>query len=429
MPRTSLSTPPPPQPTTFDADVRSAVQAVRKAISGALEATSLDPSVPQAASRALGIDKSLAWKLCRIVTESDPALVASRLPGDNGVRIFARALKKAGAPGEVIDSLKDAVARFRDTQARHAYDRDTFAAMLTGSSSSRSREEAHRRQSFLGNSATWGIRAALQLSAQAIAPSATPGKLDLARAGGFIGFQRLRNDLPWAVANIAIHDDEGRFKTSDSFGPIDPAGITPGGVPLMPEFCSPWLPEMTLSRTPNGRTRLMVGEAPLGRAGLMDVVTGWVRRGVFSAVRTPEDQTGSHNTSLNTPAELLIHDLLVHRDLAFAMTPRAHIFNQLPSGPVYPADGMEAGAMRISLSLESPGGRDAPPDLTTPEFLAYPRLAARMAAALGRPLDEFVGFRLRVPFPPVPAMSVLRHDLAASERPTGIAGQSEAAAT
>lgn len=410
-PNPVLKTPGSPHsiPGSFDSDVRSAVQTLRRAISECLSATGTDASVPLQVSRDLAIDKSLAWKVCRIVTESDPALVSSRLPGKPGVKILGKALRRAGVDEAAVERLESAIAQFRDVQERHAGDREMFAAMLTGSAASRSSEEANRRQSFLGNSATWGVRAQVQVSVQCIAPSKTPGMVDQASAAGFIGFQRLRNEIPWSMANITLHDDQGRPLPATQFGPLDPSGLTADGVPLLPGFCSKPLPQMELTRSIGGRVRLQLGGGAVGRSGAMNIFTGGVMKGVLSKHRTPEDRYGSHNSLLSTPVELLIHDLFVHRSLGFAMNPKSVIYNQLPSGPIYPVDGLDAGVMRIGVEVEELG---SPPDLTTPEFGGYPRLVEMMAKALGCAVDDLVGYRVRLKFPPIPALSALRHELA-----------------
>lgn len=402
-------TPDRPNPSDFGTEIRAAVHVVRQAFSESLAAIGLDAAVPLHVARSLGIDKSLSWKVCRIVTEPDPALVAARLPGKSGIRIVERALRRAGAPDDTVGAIGGAVNQFRAVETRHAGDRETLAAMLAGSSASHRREEAERKRSFLGNSATWGVRARLQISSQYLAPSHTPGKTDTASVSGFIGFQRLRNDLPWSIANVSLNDDRGRPQPADQFSPIDPDGMTPDGVPLLPEYCTAPLPAMKLARLRHGAVRLLVGEAPVGKAGEFDVLAGWTMRGVLPMYRSAQDAVGSHTTALSTPVELLIHDLFIHRSLTFAMNPRPFIYSQLPSGPLFPGDGHDAGLMRLACGVEQLG---SPPDVTTPQFAPYSRLVKRAMEQLGGSMDDYVGYRLRLRYPPIPATSVLRHELA-----------------
>jgi hypothetical protein len=395
----------------FAIEIRAAVQSVRRAIAESLTAVGLDPAVPLQVARALGIDKNLSWKMCRIVTDPDPALVATRLPGRSGVKIISRALKKAGASDETVRAIEAAADSLRAVGAKHAGDRDTLTAMLIGSSSSDSTEEANRRLSFLGNSATWGVKAKLHLSTSFLAPSRTPGRLDAAAIGGLIGFQRLRNDLPWPLATGTMYDDQGRARPVKGFTPIDPEGMATHGGPIIADFCSKPLPPTRTARQADGSFQLLLSDGPVGKESASDLVTGWAYIGVLGKYQSESDKYGAHNATLGTPAETLIHDLFVHRSLTFAMQPRALFYNLLPGGPHYPADGLEAGLMRVSSTLETLG---SPADLTTPEFSRYPQLVGLVGQRLEWSMDEFVGFRLRLMYPPIPAISVIRHDLAAS---------------
>jgi hypothetical protein len=369
----------------------------------------LDAAVPLQVARSLGIDKSLSWKVCRIVTEPDPAQVAARLPGRQGLKIVGKALRRAGASGEAVAAIEVAADRFRAVAARHAGDRDTLAAMLAGSGASETSGEAQRKQSFIGNSATWGVKAKLQLSSQYLAPSATDRMTDAGTVSGFVGFQRLRNDLPWSVANVGLRDDQGNQLSTERFAPVDPGGMTAGGVPLLSDYCTQPLPAMTMARLRTGAVRLLLGDTPVGKGGAVTILAGWMMRGVLPRYRGSEDESGTHTTALSTPVEVLVHDLFIHRSLQFAMNPQVKIYSQLPSGPLFPADGPDAAAIRIACAVENLG---SPADVTIPEYPAYPSLVDLVTSRLGWKAADFVGFRLRLKYPPIPAMSVLRHDLA-----------------
>jgi hypothetical protein len=393
----------------FGAELRAAVQSVRRSLADSMVAAGLDATIPLQVARALGIDKNLSWKMCRIVTDPDPALVATRLPGRSGVKIIMKALLKAGVPKELVEAVETSAESLRKVEVKHAGDRETLAAMLIGQSSSDSTEESQRRLSFLGNSATWGVKTRLQLSASFLAPSKTEGRIDAAVIGGLIGFQRLRNDLPWPVATGTMYGDDGRPRTVQGFRPIDPEGMAAHGSPFVVDFCSKPLPPMGLFRRADGSFQLLLSDGPVGKESACEVVTGWAYVGALGMYQTDEDKFGAHNTTLGTPAETLIHDLFIHRDMTFAMNPKALFYNLLPGAPQYPAAGLDAGLMRVSCAVEDLGPS---PDLTTPEFARYPQLVGLVAGVMGWSIAEFVGYRVRLKYPPLPAMSVLRHNLA-----------------
>jgi hypothetical protein len=398
----------------FSADVDLAVQRVRQTLFESLRSLGLKATIPLQVAKSLGIDKNLSWKVCRIVTEPEPVLVASRMPGRSGIKILAGALRAAGAPNEAVSDVEEAIERFRSVETRHAGDRETFAAMLTGTSDGREREEQDRRKSFLGNSATWGVKAKVQVNVRFLAPSATDGMNDCAMAAGFLGFQRLRNGLPWPLATLGVIYDGDRRVPLDIRTPVDPKGKTADGLPLLPEFCTAPIPSMRLMTLSEGVCRLMIGERPLGRAGAFDIMAGWVMRGHLPAYRSEQDPMpiGCEATQLHTPVELLINDVFVHRSLMYAMNQHLTIHSQLPGGALFPQDGLEAGILPVSCEVESLG---SPLDLTTQEFPQFPKLARRMAQAMGHSIDDFEGYRLRLKYPPMPALVALKFDL--PERP------------
>jgi hypothetical protein len=239
----------------FQNHLRQTMVRLRRALTDLVMSVGGDPTQPQELSRRFSLDKSLAWKISKVVTEMDPGLAAPLLPRASGLSIFLRSLRKAGAPDETLNRVDRAIADFNRMVELHCGDRDTLDLMLGASTASASRRwEAHRRLSFRGNSATWGVQARVQLSAQFVAPSDVSGLLDIAVLAGLIDFRRLRPEVPWAIAAMGAVTDDWAARSGGAVEAIDPAGLGPEGAPLMPEFCSRPLP--TLRQAPAAaRTR------------------------------------------------------------------------------------------------------------------------------------------------------------------------------
>jgi len=86
------------------------------------------------------------------------------------------------------------------------------------------------------------------------------------------------------------------------------------------------------------------------------------------------------------------------------------LFSELPGGPKYPSDGDDLGQLPFHEAVQDLGV--GPPELITPEIPRYSELAEKAAASLGYPLSDFRGYRLRLNYPPIPSLAILRHTLA-----------------
>lgn len=415
----------------FFEDAQGVIHGVRRALADLLAEVGADASQPQEVSRTYGIDKTLAWKVCRVIREPVPWDAVGHIPRKPSVQILVRALAKHGATDDVIGRLWDAVDEFEKFVGRHSDDRETLEIMIGSSAKGAGagkRLEAFRRTAYQANSAIWGVRTKLHVCMHILAP--TPGTDDLSTAtiSGFHGFNRLRPDVPWNVATISNWDvGELTNETKpDAIIPIDPAVAAEGGggsgggggeggtdaAPILREFCSEPLPSLRNVRLPDGRTRFELNRGSVGNTAAATMLLGWVSRHCVSRFERYPGELGEHGLFLSTPAETVVHDLLVHKSLTFAHTPSMHVFSELPGGPRYLTDGAAAGTIPIHEHIVELG---SPPDLTTTEFPRYRDLATRGTEALGIPLSEFVGFRMRLEYPPIPTLAIIRHALAKKE--------------
>ena len=384
---------------------------MRAALSEALGAIGADPTRSQHISRLLKLDKSLAWKISKIVTDDDPFAAIPRLPGRAGVRILLESLEQAKIPPAALSELRDAMADFDKMVETHAGTRETLQMMLGNqhSESRRERDESHRKLAFQGNSAIWGAQARVQLSSHFIAPSATmPDRLDIAIISGLIDFRRLRHDVPWAVATARLLNDMGELLPLGELTPMDES-VAPGGVPMMREFCSPSLPPLNVVRTHSGRSRFEIGQGPVGNSAAATCMTGWINRACVSPYASPDNRYGENHVTISTPTEVLFHDLFVHESLAFALHPALSVYSLLPGGPTYPADGHDKGLLSVETDILNLGL--GPPDLTTHELPRYRQMVEFAAGRIGYPLNQFYGFRYKLRFPPIPALAVFRYRL------------------
>lgn len=403
--RKAAATPP------FEAHVRDVIQRVRAAFSELLVAIGADSTRPQEVSRQLRLDKSLTWKLCRLIGAENPFAAIPLIPRRAGLNILIDAFAKAEAPPELIQSVRNAITDFERMVEVHSGDRETLEMMLGNLTDhgQQERDESHRKLSFRGNSATWGVQARAQLCTNVIAPGSHREMADLAWLSGLIDFRRLKREATWAMAAARKVTDDGSPLPVGEIRAIDPAFDDSNKAPLLGEFCSTPAPEIRIETGRDGVTRYELVEGPVGNTAAATCIIGLYGRNFVRRTRAKDDTIGEHYARLYTPVEVLIHDLFVHRDLTYALSPQILLYSQLPSGPMYPAAGRERGLLDVSEPVIALGG--CPPDTLTTEIPQYGRMIRSVIDRMGWNLQEFHGFRFRLRYPPIPTLAVWRYQL------------------
>lgn len=393
----------------------AAAQSLRGALAEALGSIQANTLKPLQFSRDLGLDKSLGWKVSRFVMEEDAVVAFRHLPGRSGMKIVVDRLTASGVSEAHIDKISAALAELDKVIEKHAGSRDTFDLMVSSLSPqlSKERNEEFRRLAFQGNSAIWGVQARVQLAIHVVKPSATTGLVDLALAGGLVDLRRLRNDVSWAVARSWRFTDTGATIANDRHRPID-SDSPADGPPVMTAFSTNPLPRMSARRELDRPiVRYELDPGPIGNTGACTCITGWYNAGFETMYRTETDVYGEHAVSLSTPVECLYLELYAHKDLVFAHNPSVHVFSQLPGGPIFPRDGCNAGRLEVPMEIvRLGGGANRPaPSIVNPEYPRHRELVEATVASLGCGLSDFVGFRLRLPYPPIPTVATFRYEL------------------
>ncbi len=410
----------------FADDGKCAVHGMRRALAEVLTSVGADADQPQEISRQFGIDKTLAWRISRVVREEDVWEAVQHIPRRPSIRLFVDAMARHGAPEKPLETVWRALGEFERFVELHSGDRETLEMMVSAGArrSAGKRLESFRKAGFQASSAIWGVQARTQISLHLMAPSALdPEALSMSTVCGLTDFRRLRPDVPWAVASLS-HWETAEPPANGTGGagaphgtaiadrwqpiPMDPA-VPAGAPPLLQEFCSRPLPELDRFKEREGLVRYLLREGPVGNTAAATVVFGWNLPRAASPYEGYPGETGEHGVMLTTPVEAVIHDLFIHRSLAFAFGPTAHVYSQLPGGPQYPASGPRIGLLPVGGEVIDLGA--GPPDTTTTELPRYREMAEVAVRQMGFELSDFQGYRFRVRYPPIPALAVLRHPL------------------
>lgn len=395
----------------FQDDGRAAVHGLRRALADILASVGADPSEPQEISRKYGLDKTLTWRIARVVREEDAWEAVQHIPRRPSIQLFVRAMSRAGATGQSVDALWSAVEQFERFVEVHSGDRETLEMMASSAAkrSATKRMENFRKAGFQANAAMWGVCTRVRIAMHMITPAAAGGGLlDITTISVLGDFRRLRPAVPWSVGSMTQWDRKPESMDIDPWSALDPA-IAPGRVPLLREFCSEPTPEIHEVHDQPSLVRYVLREGPVGNTAAATIVLGWTNFAAGTAHQSYPGEKGEHGVHLTTPAEVSLNDLYIHRDLEFAFNPTAHVYSMLPGGPQYPEGGELAPLLPVPSDVSDLGA--GPPETTTPELPRYSDMFAYAAKRLNFSPKDFQGYRHRLAYPPIPSMALLRHGL------------------
>ena len=393
-----------PSPDTFSTQALTIVADVRSALLGMFESVHADPAQPQEVSRKFGLDKTLTWRIARTLSAENSLDAVLFMPRRPSITILTQALLRAGAPPANLARVVDECDRLESFIEKQAGDRDTFEIMIAGQAlrEGTKRLEQFRKEGFSAAAATWGVSARMHLATRLVMPGAKPGRVDLVTICGFLGFRRLRSNLPWTIASVTDWDStEG-----DALSPEPLPCCSQQGAPLLPlDTTEP----VSIRTVHEGRkTRFVLQPGRIGVAAATDVLLGWINADTASQFANHPGEQGEHGVFVNTPAESIVHDLLIHNDLAFAKPHEAAAYGMLAGGPGYPSPDAEESRLPVPTPITDLGRADM---LHLAGFPLYLGTLKSAAESLGQPLSRFRAYRMIASYPPVPSLFVQRHGL------------------
>jgi hypothetical protein len=390
-------------------DAAEVLAAVRAAFARLVESLPIRIARAVDLSEALDLPRKLGWQVWRIVESASPYEAAQYLPGEGAIRSFLQAAARRGAPAALVAEAERAAARVGALVDTHAGDRASLDMMLGAiAGPAHHIEEQRRRDAFRGNSFIWGIQARTRLFTSIVAPG-KGDSLDVAVLDGLIDLRRNRAGAPCVLAETWVRDS-ARPGAPIRMEPLWPAGDTdPALPPVIPEFCSSPMPAMRPVRVGEGHVRVELTPGAIGETGAITCITGHVYRGVGSRIRREGDPTLDFAARVNKPAEVLIHDLIVHRSLFGPIEPIVRVFSEL-SGPVVEHESLSRlEQLPMAAAVKHLGrGPDVAASSDTPRYTDLLRWTFQR---LGWDGADFDVHRTRMRYPVVPSSVVLSVDL------------------
>ena len=402
---------------SFQTDARAAIEGFRTALTASLDvlgSLSRRRSVDLAA--ALELDTKLAWKLSRILELSDPYSAGLYIPGPGGIRILTDALQRGGVPPHRLLDIELAHEAFAQLQRTHAGDRRTLD-MLLSSLAEQEQDRCdleQRRAAHQANASLWGVHAAMRLMTFVVSASTSePARIDVAHIAGLFGVSRTRPNVPWRVAQLRAENNTGDPAARAPSRPLDP-DAPPSGPPILQAHCKGPVPELIPVPVDRGRIEYRLGDGPIGRTSEFDLVFAEFMPSAGERYRSSEDRQLSVASRNRTPAERLVLDLVLDRDLYGFVDPKALLVSEL-WGERSPTllDDPERLPLTERLTRLAPGisamvHRDVP---------RHAELMQRLFDACQWNPARFDTYRIDMPYPPAP--TALRMVVPLPEPPAG----------
>jgi hypothetical protein len=370
-------------------------------------------SRPTELARALALDNGLAWKISKIIDGKDLFSSAKYIPGSPGLNKFLKAASKHKVPKDQVTQAGRACEAFFEFVRAQAGNRKSFDLMVAGCvQEDRALPDVeHRKGAFLHGSYLWGVSARVHLHTCILKASEKPGFLDAATVRGFVDLSWIRQNVPWRISRMYTRDDAGEERTTFDREPISPPPKGAGNesdLPLFWEFCSHPLPKLRRVTDPRGAITYELVESSVGRGGSLTCIHAERIRGVEPRYRDDRHRDLVICVQPRTPSEVLITDLIVHRDLFGPLSPRLEMLSDL-FGDALQIEPFECDRIQMSETLEHLGA--GVEILRVPEIPRYQEMIGRAFDRLGWESSDFEVYRLRIPYPLIPTCIFIRQEL------------------
>lgn len=389
----------------FPAEIKGALQAVRDQCAAIIEAVCGGGARAKDVSDRFEVHAKLGWQIWN-VAYSDPLTSFRFLPNEHGIRVWGQSAIQRGVPQELVRRLEEAIDKVRDVIEVHAEDREMFE-MLVDAQAEPGSDEAEvrwRRQSFTGNSFTFGARAKCVLASAIFFPSEKPNWFSIVRMHGLVSLVRTRVGVRWPISTLVVQQSDGRedmplreplFKESEF------ANVT---VPFMPKYCTKPLPPV--ERRSDGR--MICDELSPGLVGLTGantIFTGEVLHSVGPAHGMGEGEFAHFGTGVRTPCEVLISDHIVHKSLFPGAHRELRVYGELISSTTRD----ERDRLDVSEELQHLGRGLL--RVRTADVPNYADILTDAFASIGMDPNDFDVYRVRMRYPPMPSSVMVRHEL------------------
>jgi hypothetical protein len=337
------------------------------------------------------------------VAFGDKAAAMRNMPNEPGFETLLKSGRSLALPESMLSRLEQARSNLKGVFAVHAEDREMLEMLMDSRSESLSPDAVHkwRRSSFIGNSFSFGVRAKCLLACGILFP-AQAGRFSMVRLHGLVDLVRNRAGVRWPIASLVV-EKEGE-QSNLRREPLFTGNWSADETPLLRDFCSQPVP--TAIRRSEGEV-IYDELAPglVGLTGKSTVFAGEIIHNVGPVYGSREGETAYFGSGIRTPAEFLICDHIVHQSLFPNVERELCAFSELAT--LHARD--EKDRIEVPERLEALGqglGR-----IRTANIPRYDELLDHVFGAIKQDPDEFLVFRARMAYPPIPTSVMIRHPM------------------
>lgn len=385
-------------------EVASLVADLQRAMRAAVEGIVPDTTGARACGRALGLTRGMGWAVFTIISVSDPPAVLRALPRRKGWVLVLAQLEKYGCEPQRLRALQGAAYRLLDRLEVAGLDRVVLRAAAAGGLDTAHEVTAMlktRRAMRTNAEGILGLHAQAQLGAFLIGPPDRQRRVDLVGLIEYESLKRIRPGYPFPI-HQRVHAWHPSSKELKASSPLRTDSQVAG---LVRDLSTKGIAGTTvrLGHGDEDRTIFFHGEDTVVGPGIRAAFAECVPK---AGTVGGEDDRVELDVQIHLPMAYGVMEVWIHRSIPRIMEPAAILTGTYgATGRI----GSQADRLRIPLEAEAKV-LDSPtlPARLRTDGAKHTTLLERGAETLKCSLEDFVGYRVIVPDPPIGSRVMLK---------------------
>lgn len=249
--------------------------------------------------RALGVRAPLAWQVFRFARSTSPAAMVDHIPYADSMLTVLKAAEEEGFGADAVERVRASYGRFERVVERHAGNRSTFEAMVSGMTgvASEQIEQRLRRSAFRANAQIWGAQCKLlyRCAIYGIGPEGSVTSVIIQGARRIRALRPMR-EIPVCRRTVTVTHAEGKAEQAPEVIRAE----------LLEEFSSPGIPPLTEKK----RGSFVHDYVTVRAVGLTAEIDLFLSTKLRSGITENEPEAGL-TSMVRVPSEWFVADMIV----------------------------------------------------------------------------------------------------------------------
>lgn len=322
----------------------------------------------------------------------------TRAPGPTALERVLVAANQIGIDAEITQRVLRASDQFQSTMGDHADDRRTFDLMVSSATGDglETKELDLKRSAFRTNREIMGKYAGVDISTLLLTPGTRDDRVDMTSIRGLVDLYRLRPEASLEISRHRFDRDDGSIHERQAFDQASSELDIP--IALLQDFCSTPLPPLRQVNSPDGFVRTLVESVTLG---LKSAVTCILADRTLDADPRDDDTPSlpggiGHIHEVATPANVLLHDVFVHKSLAWNVMPEMRVIARRRDAIRWPGDDQTV-LLPIQEEVKLIG--QGIPAAASTDWPNYPMLLEQVCSRIDCNPEDLLLYRCRATYP------------------------------